>query len=214
MTSKAIRVAAEGEIAAPPGRVYAILADYREGRPSMMPPAIPNPRAIAGGVGDGAVATATVALAGRAASTTLRITEPEPGRALRETADENGALTGFVVDPAPGGCRVRIEISRPAAPCLGAGRTPACPAAAGARPPRGTRPPRSRGDGDVRRVAVRCGMRFTTPSAQPTRHPESVERWHRRGFCIARQLTRGASPVVSRFSSHVSRLTTPARRTN
>ena len=55
-------------------------------------------------------------LAGRATPATLRVTEPEPGRLLRETYDESGGVTDFVIDPVPGGCRVRIDSTLPAAP--------------------------------------------------------------------------------------------------
>ncbi len=116
MPPKPIRIAAEREIAAPAERVYAILADYREGHPKVLPPAISNLRVVEEGIGAGTVATATITLAGRSSPATLRVSEPEPGRLLRETADETGAVTDFVVDPAPGGCRVRIETTLPAAP--------------------------------------------------------------------------------------------------
>jgi hypothetical protein len=115
---KPIRVVAEREVTAPAARVYAILADYREGHPRVLPPAISDLRVVEGGTGAGTVATATIRLAGRTAPATLRVSEPEPGRVLRETADENGAVTDFVVDPSPGGCRVRIETTIPAAPGL------------------------------------------------------------------------------------------------
>ncbi len=116
MPPKPIRFAAEREIAAPPERVYAILADYREGHPSILPPAISDLRVIEGGQGAGTVATVTITLAGRATPATLRVTEPEPGRLLRETYDESGGVTDFVIDPVPGGCRVRIDSTLPAAP--------------------------------------------------------------------------------------------------
>jgi uncharacterized protein YndB with AHSA1/START domain len=115
MPTKPIHVSAERTIAAPAGRVYALLADYGEGHPSILPPAIHDLRVVSGGVGAGTIATAVVTLGGRSTPVTLRVSEPEPGRLLRETADENGAVTDFVVDPAPVGSLVRIEMTLPRA---------------------------------------------------------------------------------------------------
>lgn len=118
MPGKPIRVSAERRMAAPPERVYALLADYQAGHPSVLPPAIHDLRVVSGGNGGGTVATAVLTLAGRSSPLTLRVSEPEPGRVLRETADENGAVTDFLVDPAAEGCRVRIESAVPPGPGL------------------------------------------------------------------------------------------------
>jgi hypothetical protein len=106
-----IRASASATLDAPPAAVYAVIADYREGHPSILPRRyFSNLVVEKGGTGAGTV----VRFAIRAGGTTRRIraavTEPEPGRLLLETDLETGAVTRFRVDAAAEGrSRVTFE---------------------------------------------------------------------------------------------------------
>jgi len=101
-------ITAERELDAEPHVVYHCLADYRRHhRPDgFLPAAFSDLEVTKGGVGEGTEATWTVDAGGRR-TITARITEPEPGHILRETAD--GLVTTFTVDPSAAGARVRFE---------------------------------------------------------------------------------------------------------
>jgi|tagenome__1003787_1003787.scaffolds.fasta_scaffold20941644_3 hypothetical protein len=101
-------IAAERELDAPAAVLYHCLADYRtHHRPEgFLPPAFSDLEVLRGGVGDGTEATWTVDAGGRR-TITARITEPEPGHTLLETAD--GLVTTFTVDPTAAGAIVRFE---------------------------------------------------------------------------------------------------------
>ncbi len=100
---------AERTISAPAYAVYALLADYHQGHPSILPPAFSNFEVLAGGVGAGTRIRFTLTQAGRAQITEGLVAEPEPGRVLTETYAENGAVTTFTVDPMGHASRLRIE---------------------------------------------------------------------------------------------------------
>ena len=104
-----VHASAERTIPAPAAAVYALLADYREGHPGILPPAFSDFTVLAGGVGAGTRIRFTLTLAGRAQETEALVAEPEPGRVLTETYAGNGAVTTFAVDPAGDESRLRIE---------------------------------------------------------------------------------------------------------
>ena len=105
-----IRVSVERVVAAPPDIVYGILANYRDGHhQAILPPAFSDIEIVAGGVGAGTVVRFSLKLGARSRRGEARLDEPEPGRILLETATEGDTQTRFVVEPAAGGCRVRIE---------------------------------------------------------------------------------------------------------
>lgn len=103
-----IRAMAERPVGAPAERVYAILADYREHHPRILPPAFSDLMVEQGGVGAGTVIRFRVKLGGRTQRFHQRVDEPEPGRVLTETDLETGAVTSFTVTPMGDGSRVRI----------------------------------------------------------------------------------------------------------
>jgi hypothetical protein len=110
-TDKQHLITASSIIAAPPGRVYAILADYREGHASILPSQFTSMAVEHGGLGAGTIIRFTIRLLGRRQTFRAAITEPEPGRVLVETGlDENGAVTTFIVDQGstPGQSRATI----------------------------------------------------------------------------------------------------------
>jgi hypothetical protein len=106
-----ITASAERTIPAPAGKVYALLADYETGHPTILPDAFSGLEVLEGGVGAGTVIRFRVRLLGRVRAVTARIAEPEPGRVLTETDVETGAVTKFTVDPRGGDSRLRIETS-------------------------------------------------------------------------------------------------------
>ncbi|MER3487150.1 MAG: SRPBCC family protein, partial [Chloroflexota bacterium] len=106
-----IRVVAERIIGAPPDRVYGVLRNYREHHPKILPPVFSDFRVEEGGVGVGTVVAFTMNAGGRRRRFRARIEEPEPGRVLRETDLDSGAVTAFTVTPEGSGSRVRIETS-------------------------------------------------------------------------------------------------------
>ena len=95
--------AAERAIDAPADVIYHLLADYREHhRPEgFLPPAFSDQEILAGGVGAGTELRYTLTLGGRPRVVTSRISEPEPGRTMVETAE--GILTTITVEPGTAG---------------------------------------------------------------------------------------------------------------
>ena len=80
----------EERIDAPAAKVYGILADYRVGHPSILPEQYFGPLVVeAGGEGEGTVIRFTMKAMGKEHTVRARITEPEPGRVLHETAIAN-----------------------------------------------------------------------------------------------------------------------------
>jgi hypothetical protein len=110
-------VSAAALIPAPSREVYAILADYRAGHPSILPmPPFAALDVEAGGVGEGTLIRVRLRLLGRETVYRAFVKEPEPGRVLTET-NENGYVTRFLVEPAgPDASRVTIETRTPRRP--------------------------------------------------------------------------------------------------
>ena len=104
-----IHVAAEGNVGAPAERVYGILADYRQHHPKILPPAFSHYQVDEGGVGAGTVIRFRLTAGGRTEDYRAVVSEPEPGRVLREDYPERSSATTFTVTPAGDTCRVRIE---------------------------------------------------------------------------------------------------------
>jgi len=105
-------IQASAEIAVPPHVVYGILADYREGHPSILPPRwFSYLHVEQGGVGAGTVIRFGMKSGGRVKEMRAEVVEPEPGRVLVERGlDERGTVTTFTVEPAgTGGARVTIR---------------------------------------------------------------------------------------------------------
>ena len=102
-------------------RVYAIIADYREGHPRILPKQFTSLVVEEGGVGTGTIIRCEMRLMGQKQTFRAAVTEPEPGRVLRETIIEGHPLvTTFTVTPAAGGheCDVTIESTVPVKPGL------------------------------------------------------------------------------------------------
>lgn len=107
-----IRAEASAVMAAPAERIYAILADYREGHPRILPRRhFGDLRIEHGGVGAGTVIHFRMRVFGSTRSVSAEIREPEPGRVLAETDLATGAVTLFQVRPERGDRLTRVTIT-------------------------------------------------------------------------------------------------------
>jgi hypothetical protein len=100
-------------------RVYALLANYRDGHPRILPPQFSGLVVEQGGVGEGTVIRFQLSVLGKKQNFRAAISEPEPGRVLVETfLEPAGTVTTFTVDPgsAPADCRVTISTEIPTKP--------------------------------------------------------------------------------------------------
>lgn len=105
------KVTASALVEAPAENVYAILADYREGHPLVLPRKYFTALEVErGGRGEGTVIRFRMRLLGRERNFRAAVTEPDPGRVITETnLDGGGAVTSFVVEP--DGRRTRVTIN-------------------------------------------------------------------------------------------------------
>jgi hypothetical protein len=99
-------------VAAPPARVYSIIADYREGHPNILPREFSEMKVEQGGVGAGTVIRFKLRVFWWKQTFRAAITEPQPGRILVETdLDANGAITTFIVEPDATSERTKVTIT-------------------------------------------------------------------------------------------------------
>ena len=107
-----IHASSSAVIAAPPPIVYGLIADYRQGHPSILPPRyFQNLQVEEGGVGAGTRISFEMRSFGRIRHFHAQVTEPEPGRQLRETYPDIGMATTFTVDPEATGRSSRVTIA-------------------------------------------------------------------------------------------------------
>jgi hypothetical protein len=103
------RVSESETIAAPPARVYAVIADYRQHHPRIVPPEYFHKlEVLAGGVGAGTRTRFEMSVLGRTRVFEHVVSEPEPGRVLVEADEDGSNATTFTVDPAGSGTRLTI----------------------------------------------------------------------------------------------------------
>ena len=106
------QVSAEAVVDAPAGRAYAVIADYRDGHPHILPrPPFVSLDVEQGGTGAGTVIRFQMRVLGRVRTFRAAITEPEPGRVLVETDLDTGTVTTFAVVPVEDGRKSRVNIS-------------------------------------------------------------------------------------------------------
>ena len=106
------RVSAEAVVDAPAERAYAVIADYRDGHPHILPrPPFVSLDVEQGGTGAGTVIRFQMRVLGRVRTFRAAITEPEPGRVLAETDLDTGTLTTFTVVPVEDGRKSRVIIT-------------------------------------------------------------------------------------------------------
>ena len=94
-----VRVTATAVVPASAAIVYGIIADYRRGHPSILPPKYLEDLIVeSGGYGEGTTIRFTMRSFGTRHVSHARITEPEPGRVLVETDHQTGTVTTFLVE--------------------------------------------------------------------------------------------------------------------
>jgi hypothetical protein len=104
-----IRVSESSIVAAPAPVVYGILADYREGHPSILPRRYFDGLEVeSGGLGAGTRIRFRIRAFGAVRSVRAEVTEPVPGRELVETDVATGAATRFLVEPVSDGRASRV----------------------------------------------------------------------------------------------------------
>jgi len=105
-----VRVSAR--IDAPAREIYALIADYRNGHPRILPKEFSGLVVEAGGIGAGTAIRFQMKVLGRRETFRATVTEPAPGRVLSEIyLGENAPVTSFIVDPASDGRSADVTIS-------------------------------------------------------------------------------------------------------
>lgn len=119
-TMSHIHAEAAALISAPPEKVYAVLADYHAGHPSVLPKAYFKSLMVEqGGQGAGTVIRVQLSVMGIRRDSRMQVSEPEPGRVLSETDLQTGLVTAFTVTPAGiGQTHLRITTDWESAPGL------------------------------------------------------------------------------------------------
>jgi hypothetical protein len=106
------RVSTSGKVSAQASRVYAAIADYRDQHPHIVPPKyFRRLEVLEGGVGAGTRTRVEMCVLGKSRVFEQIVTEPEPGRVLRETNADGSAVTTFTVDQSDGGESSLVTIS-------------------------------------------------------------------------------------------------------
>src|SRR6478672_6893033 len=106
-----IQVEAERVIDAPADDVYALLSDYRQGHPSVLPPeSFIGYKVEEGGRGAGTVVSFRIRAGGRERPYRMRVSEPTPGSMLVERDQTSSLETTFSLAPLSGGRRTRLRI--------------------------------------------------------------------------------------------------------
>lgn len=105
------RLSASALIPAPASVVYAILADYHQGHPQILPrPPFVSLVVEQGGTGAGSMLRVQMRVLGQLQTFRTVVTEPEPGRVLMETND-TGYVTTFTVEPQADGHHAQVTIA-------------------------------------------------------------------------------------------------------
>lgn len=105
-------VSASALIPANPETVYALIADYKNGHPRIIPrPYFLSLNVEKGGYGEGTIIDFRTKVMGQIQSFHSVITEPTPGRILVETDQNTGAATTFSVEPRMDGKQSFVTIT-------------------------------------------------------------------------------------------------------
>jgi ribosome-associated toxin RatA of RatAB toxin-antitoxin module len=107
-----MRVESSAVIPARPEAIYAVLADYREAHPAILPkPYFTELKVEEGGQGAGTVIHVRMKVFGVESEFHQIVSEPEPGRVLAETDLNTGLTSTFTVEPLNGGGQSRVTIA-------------------------------------------------------------------------------------------------------
>ncbi len=98
-------------INAPAADIYAIISDYWNGHPRILPPEAFSDLVVEqGGVGAGTTATFKARMAGTTRIMRMQVEEPQPGRVLTEVYPDTGMRTSFILTPLDGG-KTQVKIT-------------------------------------------------------------------------------------------------------
>jgi Polyketide cyclase / dehydrase and lipid transport len=112
ITMKTYQASGTALINAPAAQVYALIADYGNGHPHILPPAyFQNLTVEKGGVGAGTVIRFEMRVFGQTQTFRAAISEPEPGRVLVESDLAGGPVTTFTVDSQGNGQQAQVTIT-------------------------------------------------------------------------------------------------------
>ncbi len=93
------RIEANGTIDASAELAYAIIADYRDGHPQILPrPPFASLEVEQGGIGAGTIIRFQMRTLGSLRTFRASITEPEPGRTLVESDEAGNFVTTYTVE--------------------------------------------------------------------------------------------------------------------
>ena len=99
-------------IKAPAEQVYAIVANYYDGHPTILPRQYFSDLQVEqGGIGAGTVIRFQMHVPGKTQTFRAAIAEPKPGRVLVETNLPSGPVTTFIVDPRSEGPYAQVTIT-------------------------------------------------------------------------------------------------------
>ncbi len=99
-------------IYARPEAIYAVLSDYEQGHPAILPKQYFTELVVEqGGQGAGTILRGALKVWGTEYRFHQIISEPEPGHILMETDLDNGQSTKFIVESLDGGQRTRVTIA-------------------------------------------------------------------------------------------------------
>jgi hypothetical protein len=99
-------------VPAPSEAVYAVLANYLEGHPRILPKHFTNLVVEEGGIGAGTVIRFQMHTLGQRRELRAAVSEPEPGRVLQERSlQADGAVTTFTVHPIDSGASAQVVIT-------------------------------------------------------------------------------------------------------
>lgn len=109
---KQIEAEVTGEVNAPAPAVYAILADYRQHHPRILPAAYFTSLTVEeGGMGAGTIFRAEMNVFGSKSTLHMCVDTPEPGRVLTETTLDGALVTTFTVTPGEDARRCTVTIA-------------------------------------------------------------------------------------------------------
>lgn len=95
-----------------PEEIYAVLSDYQEAHPAILPkPYFAEVTEEQGGKGAGTILRVRMKVMGVERTYHLLVSEPEPGRVLAETDADAGLVTTFTVEPLNEGEQSRVTIT-------------------------------------------------------------------------------------------------------
>ena len=106
-----IHVEAERIVDATPDAVYQLLADYRAGRPRILPPNYLDYTVEQGGQGAGTVVRYRFRAANRERPYQMRVAEPARGNVLTESDTSSSLVTTWTLVPAEGGAKTRVRLT-------------------------------------------------------------------------------------------------------